>query len=365
MLESTTGITDDRGNGREDNCCFRNISAVYNKKPVALFFGAMSGIMFTASNFMVQVVIGLTTPTGRRMSTLQIVMVRCMIQLIFTIPVLIVLKAPILRAFRDLVYLIPMGVSGYVNIVLIYMSLEKIPLSDSLLITFTSPFFCAIFSYVFLREKVHWIDVICGVISFIGVCVVARPSEIFGEDPTAEKQTLFQTKKLTSVEKEAVYLIGVLFGLLGAIFLAMYFVLIRVCSIIVEMNPMVSIFYPSLLGSIFSPIIQHMKKEKFVVPDSFTVAISLLSVGFYSTIALCFMTIALKRENATIINLIRNLDIVYAFVFQYAVFNIYPTVWNVSGGLIIILATGGMVLKQWWNWRRCPKDETDENINES
>ena len=327
---------------------------VSKMKIVSLSFAAMSGMSFTMSNFMVQVTIALIS--DQKISTTQLVFCRSAVQLFFILPLLIIFQIPIGKCIHDVMYLIPMGIAGYVNILVTYAALNKIPLSDTLLITFTSPFFCALFSYCFLKESIHILDVMFGLLSFVGVVIVARPSIIFGQ--TNPKEVLFQQKNLSPSASEMVYLTGALYAILGAIFLALYFVLTRLCCKSHALSPILAIFYPSLIGTIISPILLIvLNKERFVFPSDWHEAFSMISIGVYSMLALCFLTVSLKHENATIVNLIRNLDVVYAFLLQYWILNVTPNIWSICGGIIIVSATFCVVLIQWWKWKKNTDNE--------
>jgi len=293
------------------------------------------------------------------MSALEIVLARSLTQLIIILPIIAYKRFTIFVKKEDILTLLCMGLSGYFNIVVTYFSLEKIPLSDTLFITFTSPVFAAVFSYCILKEKVHWFDAVCGIVSFIGVLLVARPSFIFGSN---EARTVLFIKKRTSKEKrELIFLLGVFYALLGGIFLAMYFVMVR--KLTKTYNQLISIFYPSLFGLLLTPCIMYASKETFVLPTTLAAGVSLASVGLISSIALIFLTIALRYEQATLVSLIRNLDVIYAFILQYFVMSIKPCIWSIAGGVVIIIATSFIVLRKSGVFKCCKfSKSSDEEL---
>jgi len=56
-----------------------------------------------------------------------------------------------------------------------------------------------------------------------------------------------------------------------------------------------------------------VKQDNIYYPQHAQDFFEMTSIGVYSIIALCFLTLALKMENATIVNLIRNLDAILGF----------------------------------------------------
>lgn len=329
---------------------------------VAYLLAALSGVMFTISNFLVQVTIDQNPST--KIPTLEIVFARVAVQLIVISPVMVIRRTSVLVEKKDICSLICMALAGYFNIVFTYLSLDKIPISDTLVITFTSPFFCAIFSQVILKERCRWFDIACGCVSFIGVLIVARPDFLFGSNQSP-KTVLFQRRKLPRSKYEFVYLLGVFYALLGGTCLALYFVLTR--KFANKNSQLLTIFFPSLFGSILSPLIMVLQQHKFVFPSSIVSQISIVSVGLTSLVALCFLTLSLRLENATTVNLIRNVDVLYAFLLQYFAMGIKPTIWNIAGGILIIAATTVMTLKRWFSntfYKPIPQADTvDENEN--
>ena len=359
MEEEETLIQKNAGKEKQKKQVTLNsfIERIKTFKFIGYLLAALSGLCFTSSNFLVPVVIGLYK-TGR-IPTLEVVFGRSLVQLIFIIPIILITRIELVVARDKIVTVIAMGLFGYLNIILTYFALDKIPLADALVITFTSPFFTAIFSLFILHERIHFLDLGSGIISFLGVVLVARPSFLFGA-ASEGKITLFVKPSASKERREMVYLLGVFYALLGGICLAFYFVLTRKISN--YCSQFLSIFYPSILGVLLTPLLMYFRDENFILPFSVFQNIVLVSVGVASSLALFFLAFALKMENATIVNLIRNLDVIYAFLFQYLAMSIKPNVWSISGGSVIVFATSMIVIRRSAIWdklfKRCIKNET-------
>ena len=59
----------------------------------------------------------------------------------------------------------------------------------------------------------------------------------------------------------------------------------------------------------------------------------------------------LQLEKAAPAALMRNVDILLAFLFDYAIFSEQPRVLTLVGALLVIMSTGGVALAKWWRAR--------------
>lgn len=60
-----------------------------------------------------------------------------------------------------------------------------------------------------------------------------------------------------------------------------------------------------------------------------------------------FLTKALQIEKAGPVALMRTVDVVLAFTFQFIFFNREPTLWSLGGALCVVLSTSGVALRKW------------------
>lgn len=62
-----------------------------------------------------------------------------------------------------------------------------------------------------------------------------------------------------------------------------------------------------------------------------------------------FLTKALQIEKAGPVALMRTVDVVLAFIFQFIFFSHAPTWWSLGGALCIVASTSGTALRKWYN----------------
>ena len=301
---------------------------------------AMSGVLLTVSNFFVQLAIQVGK---KRIPTLEIVFARSIVQLILVIPALVYSKVPLINDKSHIPSLIIMGICGFLSVTFIYLGIDKVPLGDATVIQFTSPVFTSLFAYLILQESCAILDAVCGLLSFVGIIIVARPSFIFGER-FGHVSVMFHSGRIPRDMKEKLYLMGIGFVLLGAVFLSLYYVLTR--KVGQNLHYLLNIFYPSLLGSIFIPIMM-LPYDHLMFPGCWKARVCMLLVGVCGYLGLILLSQSLKLEEAGPLILVRNLDIIYAFLLQYTFWGILPTWWSMLGAIVIISATSLLIARRW------------------
>ena len=64
-------------------------------------------------------------------------------------------------------------------IIFVYEAIQRMPVGDVTVLQFTAPVFTAFLSFICLKTKLSWLDVLLGVASFTGVLFIAKPSLFF------------------------------------------------------------------------------------------------------------------------------------------------------------------------------------------
>ena len=330
------------------------ILALETSSLFGMFLMAIAGVLLTFSNLFVQLAI---EANKKRIPTLEIVLCRSVVQLILSVPFLIYRRVSLLTDKANAPSLVIMGICGFLSVAFIYLGIDKVPLGDATVILFTSPVFTTMFAYMFLSESCSIVDGFCGLLSFAGVIIAARPDFIFGER-FGHVSVMFHKEKLSHDKKEALYLMGIGYVLLGAVFISLYYVLTR--KIGQNHDYMVNIFYPSLFGTISIPILM-LPHSPLMWPVCWKAKLYIVLVGVTGYFGLVLLARSLKLENAGPLTLIRNLDIVYAFVLQYCFMGIIPSWWSIGGGCVVMIATSIIVAKRWSAWRQ---DRTENRFEE-
>jgi len=111
-----------------------------------------------------------------------------------------------------------------------------------------------------------------------------------------------------------------------------------------EANTAATVMYPSILGSIVTPIIMLSTNHSFALngPGWWPV-FALFSVGFFASSALLFLLMAVRTQSATVAGIIRNFEVAWAYLMDYAAYGDVPTWWN-GGGSVLIFSSAYIAL---------------------
>jgi drug/metabolite transporter (DMT)-like permease len=206
------------------------------------------------------------------------------------------------------------GLLGYAALSCFLWAVIRLPLADTTVIHFTNPVWTALLAALFIGETLRGWEVILAVVALGGVLMVAQPGFLFGDvsglDPVA---------------------VGA--ALAGAILSAGAYVAAK--KLTRTHDPLVIVFafaVVSLLGSI-PPTISN-----FVMPNGPEWLI-LLAVGLGAQGGQVYITKALQVEKAGRVMAVGYLQIVFAAVWGFFLFNEAPDGWTALGATVIIGST--------------------------
>lgn len=234
----------------------------------------------------------------------QIVFFRSIGTLLFTVPLILKAKIPILGNNKKWLFL--RGLFGVISLTCFFQSLNYLAVGTAVSIRYTSPIFAAIFALIFLKERVKPIQWVLFLIAFIGVLIIKG----FGTDINS---------------------IGLLFIILSAIFLGLIFVVIR--KIGNSENPLVIINYFMVMAFVFGGImsINHWKTPNL------TEWLLLLSLGIFGYFGQLYMTKALQSHETNVIAPLKYLEVVFMIIIGAFWFDEVYNLWTLLGIFLIML----------------------------
>ena len=233
----------------------------------------------------------------------QIVFFRSIGTLLFTIPLILKAKIPILGNNKKLLFL--RGLFGVISLTCFFMSLNYLAVGTAVSLRYTSPIFAAIFALFFLKEKVKPVQWILFLIAFIGVLIIKG----FGAEVNS---------------------IGLILVILSAIFLGLIFVVIR--KIGDSENPLVIINYFMVMAFVFGGI---MSINYWKTPN-LTEWLLLLSLGFSGYIGQLYMTKALQSHETNVIAPLKYLEVVFMIIIGAFWFDEIYNLWTLLGIFLIM-----------------------------
>jgi len=235
----------------------------------------------------------------------QIVFFRSIGTLMFTIPLILKVKVPILGNNKKWLFL--RGLFGVTSLTCFFLSLNYLAIGTSVSLRYTSPIFAAIFALIFLKEKVKPIQWLLFLIAFVGVLII---------------------KGFGGVDINPV---GLLLIMLSAVFLGLIFVVIR--KIGDSDHPLVIINYFMVMAFVFGGV---MSINYWKNPD-LKEWLLLLSLGVFGYVGQLYMTKALQSHETNVIAPLKYLEVVFMIIIGAFWFDEVYNIWTLLGIFLIML----------------------------
>lgn len=239
----------------------------------AIFFMIFSVIAFAVMNAVVKYL--------SAFNVYQIVFFRSIGTLVFTLPLILKSKIPLLGTNKKL--LLARAIVGVISLTCFFQSLNYLPVGTSVSLRYTSPIFAAILAFFLLKEKIKTIQWFLFLLAFVGVLLIKG----FGTD---------------------VNTIGLIFVLVSAVFQGLVFVLIR--KIGSKEHPLVIINYFMVTAFVFGGL---MSINNWINPKP-TEWLLLLSLGVLGYIGQLYMTKAFQTNETNLVAPLKNLEVIFAII---------------------------------------------------
>lgn len=261
-----------------------------------------------------------------------------------------------------LMWLIFRGLSGSIGLALFFYAISVLPLADATVIFFTGPPLTSIIAYFMLDESLSVLDIVAVVSCLFGVVLVARPPSLFG------RQDGSPTSNFGDDIDNFTRSTGILSALVGALMSAIAYSSVRK---ITKINPtipsMTHVYYFGMISSIFSPIAMFIVGQQFVLPRGLMDWVLLGGVGLMAFAGQALLNRGLQLADAGPATLMRNLDVVFAFMFgefimlkEIITFDFLGSLilkekvyWTSYVGALIIISFA--VLVGWKRWKKAQR----------
>eukprot|EP01113_Clastostelium_recurvatum_P049389 TRINITY_DN9140_c0_g1_i3.p1 TRINITY_DN9140_c0_g1~~TRINITY_DN9140_c0_g1_i3.p1 ORF type:complete len:267 (-),score=28.37 TRINITY_DN9140_c0_g1_i3:72-872(-) len=138
--------------------------------------------------------------------------------------------------------LVTRGCFGFIGLSCTYYSLTVLPLSDATVLSFLSPVFTGILARILLKERFGLPDILCTILSLMGVVFIARPEFIFGGHSTSNDEVIEPLKRMVAVA----------ISILGAVAAGFAYVTVR--TIGSGVHPLVLVNYLSMISTVLATI---------------------------------------------------------------------------------------------------------------
>lgn len=293
---------------------------------IGLFYAFLSTVFLSIISLLVKTIQGL--------HAIEISAIRCFFQMLFIAPLLIYHKTGFLGPRDKRVYLLLRGFVGSNAMILLFYAVQQMPLADAIVIMFSNPVFTSLLAWIFLKERCTIWDCVFTVFTLTGVILIARPPFIFGDH-------------LQGIEGDYTnHIKGAIAAFAGAIAAAFTLVVLR--KIGKSVHYYLSVWYYAVIGFIECIITVSVLGE-WKIPSCGRDRWMLILMALLGIAGQSFLTKALQKEKAGPVALMRTIDVVLAFIFQFIFFNQAPTLLSLGGALCIVASTSGVALRKWYS----------------
>ena len=210
--------------------------------------------------------------------------------------------------------------------------MHYLPLAESTVFRFLVPIITAWACSVFLGQVFTKQEFFAGVVAFLGVVVIAHPAAIFGrvEDNVnpGKGDQVDSAQRLVAI---AVSVVGVL-GASGA------YTMIRVIGD--RAHALISVNYFAIFATIGSTVaLLAIPGIGFTMPDGAREWILLTLLGFLGFVLQFLLTAGLQLDKSSKATSMLYTQVLFALLFDWAVWGVLPGTWSCVGGAVVIVST--------------------------
>ncbi|KAM5436515.1 hypothetical protein MferCBS31731_005793 [Microsporum ferrugineum] len=265
------------------------------------------------------------------------------------------LGAPAIRPL-----LILRGISGFIGVLSLYYSLIYLPLSEATVLTFLTPIAsCYVASFVMPNERFTKRQQLAGVISILGVVLIARPVALFPKSPTEQESArmlpqsnsfltrLFAASGSSQDPDIKQHLLAVAAALVGMVGATTAYTMIR--KIGRRAHPLVSVNYFALSTSVMCLIaVLFIPSVSLRLPANLTELLLLISLGLCGFVFQYLLTAGLSyvppkidgkpSTHGSSATSMLYLQIIFALFYDKVIWNTTPSSTSLLGSTIILLS---------------------------
>ncbi|XP_066918054.1 uncharacterized protein [Clytia hemisphaerica] len=359
----------------------KNNNKSLKRNLIGLTCGGSAGLFYALGNALIQYIYRQNPHVD--LSEDQVIFVRSVIQFVMIGAILLWKQmSPWTGSWKMFGRLWFMGMTKVISLTFFYRALRVLPLGDATVILFTNPVFTLFLGIIFLNEARSAFNIIFGLVSFLGVAIIADPKLFFSEQtllngPSNTTMTSINATSPvlngTNIEEAAPYshIVAVGFGLMGAIMLSLYMVILKY-NTSDKVDFRVALFYPSMCGLWLPPIVQAVEQRPFEwnqLTYDFWLIMLAGAVSYF--IAMFLMAYALYMAEAGPAALVRNAEVIFALIFEVVIMQQIPMLFSIAGVVLILWCTSMIVFNRIFSLEQkicqkcCKRNTIDDTLTVS
>jgi len=318
---------------REILNAFQNISVnsfdtlcYYKTVLLGTFLSIISGLLFTANNFIIN---------QFHIVVSDVVVVRCIIQIIVCTCSIYYTGDNILPdSTKKKILTVSQGLIGSISFIACLASVSFMPVPDAMCIIFTCPVVTIVLSAIMLGDKINSLKCFSGTLLILGVVLVCQPPFLFHQ--TAASQTNYSLLLSSHTD---LYYVGVAVAATACCTGGLTNVLIAKCE---GVSTWVLLNWAAISGlGIVIAFSQTEFGSHILSPDILCISwldwIVLIGLAVSGILAFSSMVKPLKLISPNLVSSLRTLELVLAYVVQIIITGDNPDIWSCFGGGFILI----------------------------
>ncbi|KAG1865002.1 hypothetical protein DFJ58DRAFT_771948 [Suillus subalutaceus] len=266
------------------------------------------------------------------MHTLELIAVRMGITLACCVLYMVAMKIPdpFLGPKGVRLLLVNRGLCGFFGLFGMYYSLQYLSLADATVLSFLAPLSAAIGGYIVLKEPYSKHEAFAGIVSLLGVILIARPPFLFGNTSSVNSDSSDAASRATATDRIRAVCVAVFGIVLGT------GALLSMRAIGKRAHPMHLMMFFSAWCTIVASSAMYFMMIPIVYPHNWKWAAMLIFIGLSGFFAQTLTTIGYQRETAARGSMGQYVQLLFAGVLEYVFFGTVPSTLSLIGAAIIM-----------------------------
>ncbi|KAI3399774.1 hypothetical protein diail_5570 [Diaporthe ilicicola] len=256
-------------------------------------------------------------------------------------------------------WLVLRALFGFVGLFTLYYSVHYLPLAEATVFRFLIPIATAWACWIVLGQPFTRKELIAGLVALVGVVFIAHPESIFGKvDDHIHADVASGELDEVAPSQRMVAIMLSIFGVVGA---SGAYTIIRVMGD--RAHALISVNYFAFIATTGSVIaLLATPGTDFVMPGSAREWALLVLLGTLGFVLQFLLTSGLQLDKSPKATSMLYTQVIFALIFDWAIWGVLPGGWSLFGGAIVIASTLWSALHKSQPPKK--KDEADKVADE-
>ncbi|KAG8163400.1 hypothetical protein KVR01_006697 [Diaporthe batatas] len=233
-------------------------------------------------------------------------------------------------------WLVLRALFGFMGLFTLYYSVHYLPLAEATVFRFLIPITTAWACYIVLGQPFTRKELIAGLVALVGVVLIAHPESIFGK--VDDHIHAYAAPEDLDDVAPAQRMLAIVLAVLGVVGAAGAYTTIRIMGD--RAHALISVNYFALVATVGSVVAMLATPGiEFIMPSSPREWALLVLLGFLGFVLQFLLTSGLQLDKSPKATSMLYTQVIFALMFDWAIWGVLPGGWSLVGGAIIIAST--------------------------